>query len=80
MTFGPLFWGKIIGHPANQLWGLDKLVLGTIIGSLFFLAGYIGYNYLKAKNGGHAHFPFQKVVMPVGPIVILSIIFYLITK
>ena len=59
---------------------LDKLLLGTIVGSFGFWAGAEWYYYLKEKNHGHAYFPFQKVVMPISPLIILSIIFYFITK
>ncbi|MGF3555289.1 MAG: hypothetical protein ACQXXF_08535, partial [Thermoplasmatota archaeon] len=34
-----LYWGKLIGIAGNTLWGIDKLVLGVISGSVvFFLA------------------------------------------
>lgn len=76
----PLYWKEIIGHPFNKLWGIDKLILGIMIGSIFFLLGAIVYKYIKLKNNGHAWFPFQKVVFPIGPLIILSVIFYFITK
>ena len=75
----PLYFSKIIGHPYNTFWGLDKLVLGIIIGSIFFLLGAWGYNLIKQKKG-KAYFPFQKVVMPILPLIALSIIFYFLTK
>ena len=76
----PLYWTGIMGHPLNIMWGMDKLLLGIIVGSLgFFLVG-IWYYDLKAKNEGHAYFPFQKVVMPVGTLLILSLIFYFLTR
>lgn len=67
--------GNIIGSPLNTLWGIDKLILGIIIGSITFLSGYICYTLIK-KRQGHAHFPFQKVVMPVAPLVLLTLIFH----
>lgn len=75
----PLFYTGIIGHQLNKLWGIDKLLLGIILGSITFLAGGLWYNYLKKKNG-RAHFPFQKVAMPLAPLIILSFIFYFITR
>ncbi len=76
----PLYWIGIMGHPLNILWGVDKILLGTIIGSLGFLGAGLWYYRLKAKNGGHAYFPFQKVAMPVGTLLILSLIFYFLTR
>jgi hypothetical protein len=78
----PLYYSGIIGHPSNVLhiYGLniDKLIFGIVAGSLAFWLGATWYFELKAKNGGHAYFPFQKVVMPIAPLVVLSAIFYII--
>ncbi|MCX6785765.1 MAG: hypothetical protein NTZ18_02860 [Candidatus Komeilibacteria bacterium] len=77
----PLYFIKMIGaNPFNVFWGVDKLFLGIIFGSVGFFAGVSWYEYLKKKNGGHAHFHFQKVVMPITPLVVLSFIFYFLTK
>lgn len=78
----PLYFYGIIGSPTDTLCfcGLDKLLFGIIVGSLAFWTGASWYFDIKEKNGGHAHFPFQKVVMPVAPLVIISIIFYFLTK
>jgi len=79
LTLWPL-WGRgLIGHPLNRFWGIDKLILGTIAGSLGFLIMALWYDRLK-KRRGRAHFPFQKVVMPVGLLIILSLAFYFLTK
>ena len=76
----PLYFMKLIANPANAIYGgwLDKLSIGIIVGSFGFWAGAEWYFYLKEKNGGHAYFPFQKVVMPIAPLVLSSIIFYFI--
>ncbi|HCU05263.1 MAG: hypothetical protein A2X77_00345 [Gammaproteobacteria bacterium GWE2_42_36] len=76
----PLRYHGIIGHPFNMLWGIDKILLGTIIGSLVFLGGSFAYFFCKKKNGGKAHFPFEKVAMPIAPLILLSIVFYFITR
>lgn len=64
------FFGKVI----NRLW------VGMAIGSIAFWFGASCYSYLKKRNHGKAYFPFQKVVMPIIPLIILSIIFYLFIK
>ena len=76
---GPLYWKELIGHPLNKLWGVDKLILGILMGSILFFGGAMTYDYLKKKRG-RASFYFQKVVMPIAPLIIASIIFYFITK
>ncbi|MEI6498493.1 MAG: hypothetical protein WCO23_00865 [bacterium] len=76
----PLYWKHIIGSPLKTIWGVDKVIVGIIFGSFFFYFGVILYDFIKKSNGGHAWFPFQKVVMPVLSLCIISLIFYLITK
>lgn len=78
-TIIPLYSKKIIGNPSKMIWGVDKTVLGIIIGSIFLYLFDRLYSYIKEKNGGHAWFPFQKTVMPILPLVIWSIIFYYVT-
>lgn len=79
LTFWPLWAKNLIGHPANRLWGVDKLILGTIGGSLIFVGMTIWYKKIK-KRLGRAQFPFQKVVMPVSSLLLGSLIFYFLTK
>jgi len=76
----PLYFMDLIGHPLNVLWGIDKIILGTMIGSLALFGASMWYESLKKNNGGHAYFPFQKVVMPVLGLAVLSTIFYFLTK
>jgi len=65
---------------AATMWGIDQFLLGVIVGSVvFFLAGK-WYEKIKAKNGGHAWFPFQKVVWPLGALAITTLIFWMIIK
>lgn len=76
----PLFYYNIAGHPLNRLWGIDKLILGISIGSLFFGAGYFLHSFLKKKNKEKVFFPFQRVIIPITPLLILSFVFYFITR
>jgi len=76
LIFIPLYLAGIMGHPENQFLGIDKLVLGTIVGSIAFFAGAWWYEFLKKKNKGHAYFPFQKIVMPIFPLIIISLLIY----
>lgn len=79
LTLWPLWIQGFIGQPANRLGGMDKLLLGTVVGSLGFWAATASYDRMKTRRG-HAHFPFEKVAFPVGALVILSLVFYLLTK
>lgn len=69
-----------VSFGVNTLWGIDKFLLGIIVGTVCFWAGARWYVSIKRKNGGHAQFAFQKVVVPVSFLLIATIIFWFITK
>lgn len=54
---------------------LDPLLFATILGALTFIYVSKFYQWMKARNGGHAHFPFEKVVLPVAALALLSVYF-----
>ncbi len=51
---------------------MDPILFGTIVGALIFIATSKLYQWMKQKNGGHAHFPFEKVVLPVFALALAS--------
>ncbi len=55
---------------------IDSFLFSNIVGALVFIAGIHFYEWMKKKNGGHAHFPFEKVVVPVLFVGIVSALFY----
>jgi hypothetical protein len=75
-----LYFGDALGNPDNALWGVDKLLLGMAVGGLSFFAGARIYGAVKTARGGHAHFPFEKVVLPIAPLLILSGVFYFLLR
>ena len=77
IVLSPLYLMGIMGHPLNKFWGIDKLLFGIITGSLVFIVSVCLNNFLKKKNQGKAFFPFQKVVLPILSLIIVSLIFYL---
>jgi hypothetical protein len=75
----PLSLLGIIGHPFNKLWGMDKIVLGVVIGSLgVSLGDFLDKKVREIK--GKRLFDFQRVIFPVLILFVLSIIFYFITR
>lgn len=78
LTFIPLYYGHIVGHPLNTIFNIDKIVFGTAIGTVMFLLSHWLHLYLKKKNNGKSFFPYQKVVVPVAVLLLTSIVFYLL--
>lgn len=75
----PLKFAKIIGHPFNTLWGVDKLILGTLIGSVVFLIAVFADRKVREIKGKQL-FAFQRVIFPVGALAIMSLVFYFVTR
>ena len=44
---------------------MDPFLFCSICGALILIYSSVFYQWMKAKNGGHAHFPFEKVVLPI---------------
>ena len=69
-TFDYIIWN------ARTVLGMDAFLLSIIAGALIIPVSDKLYLFLKKKNGGHAHFPFEKVFVPVFLLALTSFAFY----
>ncbi len=44
---------------------IDSFLFAGICGAAIYIFSQKLYQFMKAQNGGHAHFPFEKVALPV---------------
>jgi len=70
----------VVRFDENCMWGIDQFLLGAIVGTVVFFGMQKWYQRIKAANGGHAKYPFQKVVMPFGGLLIVTVIFWAIIR
>ena len=75
LTLIPLQLTGIMGHPFNTILGMDKILFGTVVGSVFFLLGILADKKVREKKGKQL-FAFQKVVFPVVALAIISLVIY----
>lgn len=80
LVLPPLFLTNVMGHPLNAIWGIDRLLIGIITGSILFLISIKFDKLLRSQNGGKVYIYYQKVIVPVSLLLIASLIFYLITR
>ncbi len=71
---GFIYLGQV---PYSPVWicgvlHIDPVLFGAILGMILFILTEKLYDWMKAKNGGHAHFPFEKVVLPVVVLALVS--------
>jgi len=74
----PLYLSGIIGHPDNKIFGIDKLLLGCLLGTAVIIKSIWSDKYLRKLNKGKVLFPYQKVIVPLVFLLIASIIIYLL--
>jgi len=75
----PMWMGGLIGHPFNKIWGIDRLVFGVVSGALIFLLA-VRLDKLVRKMKGKQLLPYQKVIFPLVALVLLSGLFFGISK
>ena len=54
---------------------IDSFLFSIVVGSLVLYSSMKLYAYMKNKNNGHAHFPYEKVVLPIFLLLVTSLIF-----
>jgi hypothetical protein len=80
LTFIPLYYAGIVGHPLNQIFGIDKIIFGSTVGAIVLFCANLMHLYFKKKNNGKSFFNYQRVVIPVAVLILTSLIFYLLLQ
>ena len=75
LTYIPLWKSGIVGHPFNVIWGIDKLIFGSIIGASVFLLAVLLDKKVRKING-KLLFNFQKVIIPISFLLVASLLMY----
>ena len=76
LTFIPLYYAKIVGNPLNQIFGIDKIIFGSIVGAAVLFLGHWLHQYLKKINNGKSYFPYQRVAVPIVALILTSLILW----
>lgn len=65
-------------YTPQEIWSviyLDPILFGALLGMVVLIVVEKLYEWMKRKNGGHAHFPFERVVLPVVVLALASWLF-----
>ena len=60
----------------NNLFGIDKTLLGLSLGVIVFFVSIFLDKYFRQQNKGKVLFYYQKVIIPLGLLLFVSMIFY----
>jgi len=52
--------------------------MGMVLGTLGFMFGMFVNQKMMSNNNEKGYFPFQKVVMPIGVMILMSLVFFFI--
>ena len=74
----PLYPMKLIGMEGNVLFGVDRLLVGIILGMVVFILSVLSDRYLRTLNNDKRVFPGQKVVIPLTYLIVSSVIMWLV--
>jgi hypothetical protein len=66
---------EFVPYKASTYFGVDAFLVSMAAGALAFEISQRIYQRMKARHGGHAHFPFEKVVMAIAFLAAVSAIF-----
>ena len=73
------FWQtKQLNHPRNTFFGIDKILLGTTIGLLTSIVALLIDKLIRKKNKGKVLFYYQKVIIPLLLLSIVTVVFKLL--
>ncbi len=76
-TIGFMYIGEMEYTPkVIGIFYLDGFLFSVVLGALILIFSSRFYQWMKARNGGHAHFPFEKVFVPVASLALASVYFY----
>ncbi len=59
----------------NLLLGINKIILGLTLGALAVIGAYFTDRYLRSQNNGKVYIYYQKVILPVSYILLLTFSF-----
>ncbi len=72
---GFIYMGELIYSP--QVIGIlyiDPFLFSSLCGACLYIFSQRFYAFMKMRNNGHAHFPFEKVVLPLALLFIVSFV------
>ncbi len=80
LTILTFYFAGILGNEFEHylLFGVDKILIGFLIGSIVTLFSFYFNNWLRNHNGGKSYFPFQVIIITLIFLFLTSYLFYLL--
>lgn len=69
--------GLLIFSPPYVIFGIDKILLGTMIGSFMTLFAFYFHEFLRKINGNKNYIPFQVIILSLFILSLISVSYYI---
>lgn len=81
LTILSFYYAGIFG-PANtyRIFGMEKIIFGSISGGLVSFAAFFVSNKIKNKNNGKALFNYQTMILTFSALILNALIFFVVFK
>ncbi|MBI4017652.1 MAG: hypothetical protein HY366_01755 [Candidatus Aenigmarchaeota archaeon] len=76
LTLAGLQLSGILSVFAPRIFGVDKLLLGTVLGAVVSVAAFELHSTIRRSNGGRNHIPFQGIVLPLLILIVIDALLY----
>ncbi len=76
VSMAGMVYVKDLTYTPNVILGflyIDYFLFAVLLGAFALMFGVNFYAWMKAKNGGHAHFPFEKVFVPIALLALINV-------
>lgn len=73
LAFLPLYFIGFLSD-CGKIWGIPRLVFSSLVGLIVVLLAVGLDKFLRTKKDGKAHFPYQKVIIPIAFLIIASLV------
>lgn len=81
LTFLPLYWTDVISNVnCLKFFGINRLVFGSLLGIVITLLAIWLENAIRKPQGGKVLFHYQKVIIPLGVLLITSFVLNILCK
>lgn len=81
LTVLSLYFAGLFG-PANtyRIFGMEKILFGSISGAIVSFAAFFASNEIKRRNDGKTLFHYQTMVFTVGALVLNALLFWMVFR
>ena len=76
LTLGGFYLGGVLNTSSLQLFGIDRLLFGTVLGAALTIVALEVHKAIRKGNGNKNHLPFQGILLPLAILAVANAALY----